>query len=121
MPSSTIRADARVRAVPWRDLPALTWAEKSWELVLPLPWLAGSFASYASGHWILGAVCSFYFFLTGLRQSHGAQRGRCVNRLGYSMFFHAEHHLFPAVPPVTCRVSPSGWTPPRGERPGSRS
>lgn len=73
MPSSTIRVDARVRAVPWRDLLQLTWAEKAWELVLPLPWLAGSFASYAAGHWILGAVCSFYFFLTGLRQSHGAQ------------------------------------------------
>ena len=73
MPSSTIRADARVRAVPWRDLLQLTWAEKAWELILPLPWLVGSFASYASGHWILGAVCSFYLFLTGLRQSHGAQ------------------------------------------------
>jgi fatty acid desaturase len=26
------------------------------------------------------------------------QRGRWLNLLSYSMFFHAEHHLFPAVP-----------------------
>jgi fatty acid desaturase len=26
------------------------------------------------------------------------QRGRWLNALSYSMFFHAEHHLFPAVP-----------------------
>jgi fatty acid desaturase len=30
------------------------------------------------------------------------QRGRWINRLCYSMFFHAEHHLFPAVP--TCHL-----------------
>jgi fatty acid desaturase len=73
MPSSTPRADIRVRAIPWRDLLELTEREKLWELMLPLPWLAGSLACYQFGHWILGAVCSFYFFLTGLRQSHGAQ------------------------------------------------
>jgi fatty acid desaturase len=26
------------------------------------------------------------------------QRGRWLNLISYSMFFHAEHHLFPAVP-----------------------
>lgn len=31
------------------------------------------------------------------------QRGRWVNWLSYSMFFHAEHHLFPAVP--TCHLA----------------
>lgn len=31
------------------------------------------------------------------------QRGRWINRLCYSMFYHAEHHLFPLVP--TCHVS----------------
>jgi fatty acid desaturase len=30
------------------------------------------------------------------------QRGRCVNRIYYSMFYHAEHHLFPLVP--TCHL-----------------
>jgi fatty acid desaturase len=73
MPSSTLRADTRVRAIPWRDLLPLTWAEKVWELLLPLPWLAGSLGCYHYGHWGWGAVCSFYLFLTGLRQSHGAQ------------------------------------------------
>ncbi|HEY4417845.1 MAG TPA: fatty acid desaturase, partial [Verrucomicrobiae bacterium] len=31
------------------------------------------------------------------------QRGRWLTWLSYSMFFHAEHHLFPAVP--TCHLS----------------
>jgi fatty acid desaturase len=60
-------------AVPWRDLLQLTWREKLWELTLPLPWLAVSLWCYAQGHWMWGALGSFYLFLTGLRQSHGAQ------------------------------------------------
>jgi fatty acid desaturase len=28
------------------------------------------------------------------------QRGRWLNLFSYSMFFHAEHHLFPAVPTI---------------------
>jgi fatty acid desaturase len=28
------------------------------------------------------------------------QRGRWLNRISYSMFLHAEHHLFPAVPTI---------------------
>ena len=28
------------------------------------------------------------------------QRGRWLNLLSYSMFFHAEHHLYPAVPTI---------------------
>jgi fatty acid desaturase len=31
------------------------------------------------------------------------QRGSWINRLCYSMFYHAEHHLFPAVP--TCHLA----------------
>jgi fatty acid desaturase len=73
MSGSALRADARVRAIPWRDLLRLTRSEVVWELMLPLPWLLGSLAFYQAGHWVLGAFCSFYFFLTGLRQSHGAQ------------------------------------------------
>lgn len=73
MPMST---DARLRQlykIEWRDLLTLSPAEKAWELVLSLPWLAGSLLCYQAG-WILpGAFCSFYFFLTGLRQSHGGQ------------------------------------------------
>ncbi|MEM9414782.1 MAG: fatty acid desaturase [Planctomycetota bacterium] len=45
------------------------------ELTLSLPWLLASLACYGlGGGWVLvGAVCSFFFFLTGLRQSHGCQ------------------------------------------------
>jgi len=60
------------KTIPWRDLLRLTRVEVVWELMLPLPWLLGSLVFYQAGHWVLGAVCSFYFFLTGLRQSHGA-------------------------------------------------
>ena len=68
--------DPRIRSlktVEWRDLLALSPAEKAWELVLSLPWLIGSLVCYQSGWVVLGGFCSFYFFLTGLRQSHGAQ------------------------------------------------
>lgn len=65
--------DPRLRAVEWRDLLPLSPAEKAWELVLSLPWLAGSLLCYQAGWYGLGLLCSFYFFLTGLRQSHGAQ------------------------------------------------
>jgi fatty acid desaturase len=59
--------------IQWRDLVPLTPWEKFVEATLPLPWLALSLYLYHSGHWIAGAFASFYFFLTGLRQSHGAQ------------------------------------------------
>src|SRR5215218_5572023 len=59
--------------VPWRDLLPLTQSEKAWELCLSAPWLAGALCTYHYGYIAIGAVCSFYFFLTGLRQSHGAQ------------------------------------------------
>lgn len=59
--------------VAWRDLVPMTFLEKVWELCLSIPWLVASVILYARGQIFLGAVCSFYFFLTGLRQSHGAQ------------------------------------------------
>lgn len=102
-------------SVPWRDLLQLTWREKLWELTLSLPWLAGSLWCYAQGLWVWGALGSFYLFLTGFfavwTVHHGCephdvlartQRGRWINRLSYSMFFHVEHHLYPAVP--TCHL-----------------
>jgi fatty acid desaturase len=52
---------------------ALTPAEKVWELTVSLPWLLGSLWCYDRGCWRTGLACSFYFFLTGLRQSHNAQ------------------------------------------------
>lgn len=87
---ATIRSDTRVRAIPWRDQLHLTRFEKLWELTLPVPWLVGSLACHHFGHWILGAVCSFYFFLTGLRQSHGAQHYTLgVSRVGQDMVLFA--------------------------------
>jgi fatty acid desaturase len=62
-----------LQAVEWRDLVALTPVEKAWELTLSLPWLMVSFYCYGHDWWLAGLACSFYFFLTGLRQSHNAQ------------------------------------------------
>ena len=70
---NTIQSDVRIRAVRWRDLLELTLTQKLWELSLSAPWLICSVVCYHWGYLWLGAVCSFYFFLTGLRQSHGAQ------------------------------------------------
>ncbi len=61
------------RIVPWRDLVQLTWREKACELSLSLPWLLASWACYQRGWWPLGLLAAFFFFLTGLRQSHNAQ------------------------------------------------
>jgi fatty acid desaturase len=70
--------DPRVRAIPWRDLVPQTRLEIAAELALSLPWLAGALVCghLATGRhvaWIAGSLaCSFYFFLTGLRQAHNA-------------------------------------------------
>lgn len=60
-------------AVTWRDLVPLSRAEQLWELTLSLPWLIAGLVFYHHGLWYLGVPCSFFFFLTGLRQSHNAQ------------------------------------------------
>jgi fatty acid desaturase len=62
-----------VRQVQWRDLLEMTRLQKWLELTLPLPWLLLSLYFYSRSIWPIAAFCSFYFFLTGLRQSHGAQ------------------------------------------------
>jgi fatty acid desaturase len=63
------------RTVQWRDLVPLGRWEKVWELSLSVPWLIASLACYArGGYWLPPAmICTFFFFLTGLRQSHNAQ------------------------------------------------
>lgn len=43
------------------------------ELLLSLPWLVTSIASFELGWLPVGALCAFLFFLTALRQAHGAQ------------------------------------------------
>ncbi len=62
-----------IATIEWHDLLTLTPLERAWELLLSLPWLILSLICYANGWWWLGLPCSFYFFLTGLRQSHNAQ------------------------------------------------
>jgi fatty acid desaturase len=69
----TLSNNPSLRSVEWRDLLPTTRLEKFHELTLSLPWLALSLYLYHRDLWIPGAFCSFYFFLTGLRQSHGAQ------------------------------------------------
>jgi fatty acid desaturase len=64
------RADA---GVEWRDLVPITRREVFNELALSAPWLVGSVYCYRRGWIVAGAACSFYLFLAGLRQSHGAQ------------------------------------------------
>jgi fatty acid desaturase len=67
------RPDPRLASIPWRDLVPLSRAERLWELSLSLPWLAASLAAYHFHEPLLGAPLTFFFFLTGLRQSHNAQ------------------------------------------------
>lgn len=64
---------AQHESIEWRDLVPLTPLEKAWELALSVPWLLLSLWCYGQNLWWAGLACSFYFFLTGLRQSHNAQ------------------------------------------------
>lgn len=70
--------DPRVRAVEWRDLMHLSRWEVMHELLISLPWLAGSLYCYhlaVTQHWawlLLGLAAAFMLFLTGLRQVHNA-------------------------------------------------
>src|SRR5262245_3925440 len=82
--TTSMKGDPRLRTVAWRDLVKLSRRERLWELTLSLPWLIGSLAAYQLGWWWLGTPCSFFFFLTGLRQSHNAQH----NCLGISRRSH---------------------------------
>ena len=74
----------RPTVVEWRDLVPLTGAERFIEITLSFPWLFASLWCYHQGYWLPALACSFYFFLTGLRQSHGAQH----YSLGLSRFGH---------------------------------
>jgi len=80
------RTDGRLQLVYWRDLVALRWWECLWELSLPLPWLVLSLVGYATECWPLGVICSFFFFLTGLRLSHNAQHHALgIGRRGHDL------------------------------------
>lgn len=70
---SGLRADARLREIEWHDLTTLTGRQKASELLLSAPWLILSILAFESGWLLIGVLSSFVFFLTGLRQAHGAQ------------------------------------------------
>jgi len=65
--------DARLRDVEWKDLRELSGPEVVHELLISAPWLAGSLVAAAWEQYAPALVCSFMFFLTGLRQAHNAQ------------------------------------------------
>jgi hypothetical protein len=60
--------------VPWRDLVPVSRLEVARELLLPLPWLAGSLALAQHELYAPALGLSFVFFLTGLRVVHNAYR-----------------------------------------------
>ena len=75
---ATIGATRICDPVPWRDLLHLSSSEKTYELLLSLPWLLATLYLFHNG-WYAGALlASFFFFLTGLRQVHNA----CHDTLG---------------------------------------
>ena len=71
-PRNSALPQVALRQVAWRDLVALGPAEVARELLLPLPWLAGSLAAAGCGLYPLALALSFVFFLAGLRIVHGA-------------------------------------------------
>jgi fatty acid desaturase len=59
-------------SVQWRDLTALSAQDVATELLISLPWLVVSLLLANAGWMLIALPCSFMFFLTGLRQVHGA-------------------------------------------------
>ncbi len=75
-----IPRDPRLRTLEWRDLTLVNRPQVIAELLLSLPWLAGSLYLAAAGLYVPALALSFVFFLAGLRQVHGA----CHYSLGVS-------------------------------------
>ncbi|MEM7720529.1 MAG: fatty acid desaturase [Pseudomonadota bacterium] len=72
--------------IQWSDLQPMRRHDTVREILLPLPWLMGSFALFATSLWPLGFPASFMFFLCALRLNHEAIHGnlglpRWVDRL----------------------------------------
>ncbi len=75
--------------VPWHDLQPMRLRDTLHELALPLPWLAASWALYASPYWPLGFPASFMFFLCALRLNHEAIHGNLgLSRNGDRLVLH---------------------------------
>jgi fatty acid desaturase len=62
----------RLRAVQWKDLLQLDALEVAHELLISAPWLIASWVAASHHRYSLALICSFLFFLTGLRQVHNA-------------------------------------------------
>ena len=69
---SQSEGDARDYQIAWRDLAKTTPVDAVRELLLPIPWLAGSLILADWQLYPLALALSFVFFLTGLRIVHGA-------------------------------------------------
>jgi fatty acid desaturase len=72
MMSNKLLRDPRLRSVDWQDLTHLNPLEVFVELLISVPWLLASLYLAGTGLFPLALVCSFFFFLTGLRQVHSA-------------------------------------------------
>lgn len=70
--SLEILQDPRVRSVEWKDLLHLNKLDVVMELTISLPWLLASWWFAEQRLYIGALICSFMFFLTGLRQVHNA-------------------------------------------------
>jgi len=68
-----LRHDPRLRTVEWHDLTTLSSRQKRCELLLSAPWLVLSVWLFQFGWFAFAVIAAFVFFLTGLRQAHGAQ------------------------------------------------
>lgn len=73
LPKTMLGRDPRLKTVQWRDLVEISVFKRLYEATLPVPWLVFSCGSYAFGAPVVGAIGSFFFFLTGLRLSHNCQ------------------------------------------------
>jgi len=68
-----LRGDARLRELEWRDLTTLTLKQRVVEVLISAPWCILAIVSFDRRWLVAGVASSFVFFLTGLRQAHGAQ------------------------------------------------
>jgi fatty acid desaturase len=72
--------------------------------LLDLPWLEYHIIAMASGQCLTAffAVWTVHHGCESQRPTARTVRGTIKARITYNMFFHVEHHLFPAVP--TCKL-----------------
>jgi fatty acid desaturase len=61
----------KIRNIEWKDLLFLKQREIVVEILISYPWLLAEIIFLSYGHIFPALLCSFFFFLTGLRQVHG--------------------------------------------------